>query len=63
MITIFFDFRQLLAENGVFSQKNNVMIKVLYNLALFLVINAHFSPIISAKIYLKSRHRSQGPML
>jgi hypothetical protein len=47
---IFANFRQKMA----FFSKPNVMIKILHNLALFLVKNANFSQFFSAKIFLKS---------
>jgi hypothetical protein len=42
MITIFSDFRQFSAKKLAFFSKTNVMIKILHNLALFLVKNAIF---------------------
>jgi hypothetical protein len=42
MITIFCDFWQISAKKLAFFSKNNVMIKFLYNLALFWVKNANF---------------------
>jgi hypothetical protein len=51
MITIFCDFRQFSAKNGVFSQ-TNVMIKFLHNIqALFLAKNAFSPPSFLAKIF------------
>jgi hypothetical protein len=42
MITIICDFCQILAKKLVFFSKNNVMIKILHNLALFGVKKANF---------------------
>jgi hypothetical protein len=42
MITIFCDFQQFSAKKLAFLSKNNVMIQILHNLALFRVKNANF---------------------
>jgi Na+/melibiose symporter-like transporter len=42
MITIFCDFCQFWAKKLAFFSKTNVMIKILHNLALFIVKNANF---------------------
>jgi hypothetical protein len=42
MITIFCDFRQFSAKKLAFFSKANAMIKILHNLAKFLVKNAYF---------------------
>jgi hypothetical protein len=53
MITNFFDFRQFSARKLEFFSKNNVMIKILHNLALFWVKTPIFCSIFRWK-YLKN---------
>jgi hypothetical protein len=52
------NFRQFLAKKLAFSQKNNVMIKILHNLALLWVKNANFLLNFSAKIF---KNHNIGP--
>jgi hypothetical protein len=58
MIAIFCDLRQFSAKKLPFFSKTNVMMKNFNKLALFSVKNANFSPIFSAKIFLKLQHLS-----
>jgi hypothetical protein len=58
MISIFGDFLPICGEKSAFFSKNNVMIKFLPKTAVLREKTPIILPYFSAKIFLKSQHRS-----